>query len=477
MQNADRLYINGEWVAASTSDVLDVINPATEQPFAQIAKGGKADVDKAVAAARTAFETFSQTSVEERAELLGCIIAVYKEKMGEIAEVVTQELGAPIYLSNAAQVPAGLGHIIYAKKALENFSFAEDIGTSRVIREAIGVCGFITPWNWPLNQITAKVAPAIAAGCTMVLKPSVVTPLNAILLAEVLHEAGTPPGVFNLVNGPGSKVGAAISSHPDIDMVSFTGSTRAGVSIAQEAAPTVKRLAQELGGKSPNIILDDADFDKSVGRDTFMIFMNTGQSCNAPTRMLVPEDRMEEAAAIAKATAESLKVGDPSDKATKIGPMVSKSQYNTVQDYIQKGIDEGAKLETGGLGHPDGLETGYFARLTVFSGVSNDMTIAQEEIFGPVLSMIPYKDEDDAVRIANDTVYGLSAYVSSGDLERAKSVGARLRAGNVHLNGAQVDMAAPFGGYKQSGNGREFGKFGLEEFLETKALLGFNPKD
>jgi len=477
MQKADKQYINGEWVTASSSDVLDVINPATEQPFAQIAKGGKADVDKAVAAARAAFETFSKTTVEERVELLGRIIAVYKEKMGEFAEVVTQELGAPIYLSNAAQVPAGLGHIIYAKKALEEFSFAEDIGTSRVVREPIGVCGFITPWNWPLNQITAKVAPAIAAGCTMVLKPSVVTPLNAMLLAKVLHEAGTPPGVFNLVNGPGSKVGAAMSSHPDIDMISFTGSTRAGVSIAQEAAPTVKRLAQELGGKSPNIILDDADFNKSVAKDTFMIFMNTGQSCNAPTRMLVPEDRMAEAAAIAKGTAESLKVGDPADKATKIGPMVSESQYNTVQDYIQKGLDEGAKLEAGGLGHPEGLDTGYFAKLTVFSGVSNDMTIAQEEIFGPVLAMIPYKDEDDAVRIANDTVYGLSAYVSSGDLERAKSVGPRLRAGNVHLNGAQVDMAAPFGGYKQSGNGREFGKWGLEEFLETKALLGFNPKD
>jgi aldehyde dehydrogenase (NAD+) len=477
MQNADKFYINGEWVAPSASGVLDVINPATEQPITQIAMGEKADVDKAVAAARAAFETFSKTSVEERLELLGRIIAVYKEKMGEIASVVSQELGAPIGLSNAAQVPAGLGHIIFAQKALANFSFAEDIGTSRVIREPIGVCGFITPWNWPLNQITAKVAPAIAAGCTMVLKPSVVTPLNAILLAEVLHEAGTPPGVFNLVNGRGSKVGVAMSSHPDIDMMSFTGSTRAGISIAQESAPTVKRVAQELGGKSPNIILDDAMFEKVVAKDTFLIFMNTGQSCNAPTRMLVPADRMEEAAAIAKATAESLKVGDPSDKATKIGPMVSEAQYNTVQEYIQKGIDEGAKLETGGLGHPDGLDTGYFAKLTVFSGVSNDMTIAREEIFGPVLSMIPYKDEDEAVEIANDTVYGLSAYVSSGDLDRAKSVGSRLRAGNVHLNGAQVDPRAPFGGYKQSGNGREFGKWGLEEFFETKALLGYNPKD
>jgi len=476
MQNADKFYINGEWVASSTSDVLDVINPATEQPITQIAMGGKADIDKAVAAARAAFETFSRTSVEERLELLGRIIDAYKERMEELAATVSQELGAPIGLSNAAQVPAGLGHIIYAQSALENFPFTEDVGTSRIVREPIGVCGLITPWNWPLNQITAKVAPAIAAGCTMVLKPSVVTPLNAMLFAEALHEAGTPPGVFNLVNGRGSKIGVAMSSHPDIDMMSFTGSTRAGISIAQESAPTVKRVAQELGGKSPNIVLDDANFKEVVARDTFLIFMNTGQSCNAPTRMLVPADRMEEAAAIAKTTADSIKVGDPSDRTTKIGPMVSEAQFNTVQEYIQKGIDEGARLVTGGLGHPVGLETGYFAKPTVFSGVSNEMTIAQEEIFGPVLSLIPFQDDDHAVEIANNTVYGLSAYISSGDLERAKSVGSRLRAGNVHLNGAGVDFNTPFGGYKQSGNGREFGKWGLEEFLETKGLLGYNAK-
>ncbi len=477
MQNADKFYINGQWVASSTDDTCDVINPATEQPIAKIAMGGKADVDKAVEAARTAFKTFSKTSVEERSDLLGRIIAKYKERMSEIAEVVSKELGAPIGLATAAQAPAGLGHLIFAQKALADFPFVEDIGTSRIVREPIGVCGLITPWNWPLNQITAKVAPAIAAGCTMVLKPSEIAPLNAILFAEIMHEAGTPPGVFNLVNGDGPNVGVAMSSHPDIDMMSFTGSTRAGISVAQESANTVKRVAQELGGKSPNIILDDAAFEKVVARDTFGVCMNTGQSCNAPTRMLVPADRMEEAAAIAKATAESIKVGDPSDEATKVGPLVSKAQFNKVQALIQKGIDEGAKLEAGGIGRPDGLDTGYFVKPTIFSGVSNDMTIAREEIFGPVLSLIPYKDEDEAVEIANDTVYGLSAYVSSGDLERARSVGLRLQAGNVHINGAGIDPKAPFGGFKQSGNGREFGKWGLEEFLETKALLGYTPRD
>ncbi|MGI9231990.1 MAG: aldehyde dehydrogenase family protein [Woeseiaceae bacterium] len=475
MQNADKFYINGQWVESSTGDTCDVINPATEEPIAQIAMGGKADVDKAVAAAREAFKTFSKTSVEERSALLARIIAAYKEKMGEIAKTVSQEMGAPMGLANAAQAPAGLGHLIFAKKALEKYEFVEDIGTSRVVREPIGVCGLITPWNWPVNQITAKVGPAIAAGCTMVLKPSEIAPLNAILFAEIMHEAGTPPGVFNLVNGDGPTVGVALSSHPDIDMMSFTGSTRAGISVAQESAVTVKRVTQELGGKSANIILDDAAFEKVIARDTFGVCMNTGQSCNAPTRMLVPASRMAEAAAIATATAEKIAVGDPSDEATKVGPLVSELQFNKVQALIKKGIDEGATLETGGVGRPDGLDAGYFVKPTVFSGVSNDMTIAREEIFGPVLSLIPYEDEDDAVNIANDTVYGLSAYVSSGDIDRARSVGARLRAGNVHINGAALDINAPFGGYKQSGNGREFSEWGLEEFLETKALLGFAP--
>ena len=474
MDNTRKFYINGEWVEPSTSETLDVINPATEEPIEPIAMGGQADVDRAVAAAKAAFVSFSQTTVAERAELLGRIIEAYKARMGDIAAVVSQEMGAPIGLASAAQAPAGLGHLMYSLNALNSFPFEEDSGTARIVREPIGVCGLITPWNWPLNQIAAKVGPAIAAGCTMVLKPSEVAPLNAIIFAEVMHEAGTPAGVFNLVNGDGPTVGVALSSHPDIDMMSFTGSTRAGISVAQESAKTVKRVAQELGGKSPNLILDDATFPEVIARDTFGVCMNTGQSCNAPTRMLVPAGRMEEAAAIAKATAEQIKVGDPSDQGTQIGPLVSETQFEKVQALIQKGIDEGAKLETGGVGRPDGLNRGYFVKPTIFSDVSNEMTIAREEIFGPVLSLIPYADEDQAVQIANDTVYGLSAYVSSGNLEHAADVGRRIRAGNVHLNGAGVDPGAPFGGYKQSGNGREFSKWGLEEFLETKALLGHN---
>ncbi|MEM8768522.1 MAG: aldehyde dehydrogenase family protein [Pseudomonadota bacterium] len=474
MENTSKFYINGEWVEPNGSDTLEVINPATEEPIATIAMGNAADVNAAVAAAKAAFETFSKTSVEERAALLGKIIEAYKARMGDIASTVSQEMGAPIGLATAAQAPAGLGHLMYSLNALQNFPWEEDAGTAKIVREPIGVCGLITPWNWPLNQIAAKVGPAIAAGCTMVLKPSEIAPLNAIIFAEVMHEAGVPAGVFNLVHGDGPNVGVAMSSHPDIDMMSFTGSTRAGISVAQESAKTVKRVAQELGGKSPNLILDDATFPEVIARDTFGVCMNTGQSCNAPTRMLVPASRMDEAAAIAKATAEQIKVGDPTDEGTQIGPLVSETQFDKVQALIQKGIDEGAKLETGGTGRPDGLNRGYFVRPTIFSEVSNDMSIAQEEIFGPVLSLIPYADEEEAVEIANDTVYGLSAYVSSGDLEHAADVGRKIRAGNVHLNGAGVDPGAPFGGYKQSGNGREFSKWGLEEFLETKALLGYN---
>lgn len=473
MQNADKFYINGEWVAPSTTDTCDVINPATEKVIGSIAMGGKEDVDKAVAAAKAAFESFSKTSIQERSDLLGRIIAAYKSKMGDIASTVSQEMGAPMGLANAAQAPAGLGHLIFAQKSLEKFEFEQEVGTSKVVREPIGVCGLITPWNWPVNQITAKVGPAIAAGCTMVLKPSEIAPFNAILFAEIMHEAGTPPGVFNLINGDGPTVGVAMSSHPDIEMMSFTGSTRAGISVAQESAVTVKRVAQELGGKSANIILDDASFAEVVARDTIGMCMNTGQSCNAPTRMLVPASRMEEAAAIAKAAAESIVVGDPSSDDTQVGPLVSELQFNKVQALIQKGIDEGATLETGGVGRPDGIDSGYFVKPTIFSGVTNDMSIAREEIFGPVLSIIAYDDEDHAVEIANDTVYGLSAYVSSGDLDRAKAVGARLRAGNVHLNGAGLDITVPFGGYKQSGNGREFSEWGMEEFLETKSILGY----
>ncbi len=474
MSNNQKFYINGEWVDPISQQTMEVINPATEEAIATIAMGNAEDLDRAVQAAKVAFESFSRSSKEERIALLEKVIEVYKGRLGDIATIVSQEMGAPVGLASAAQAPAGLGHLMYALEALKNFPFEEDAGKARIVREPIGVCGLITPWNWPLNQIAAKVGPALATGCTMVLKPSEIAPLNAIIFAEVLHEAGVPAGVFNLVNGDGMNVGVAMSSHPDIDMMSFTGSTRAGISVMQEAAPTVKRVSQELGGKSPNVILDDADFAKSIARDTFGVCMNTGQSCNAPTRMLVPQSRMEEAAAIASATADNIKVGDPGSTDTQIGPLVSQLQFDKVQALIQKGIDEGAKLETGGVGRPDGMNRGYFVKPTIFSNVNNDMSIAQEEIFGPVLSLIGYQDEDDAVEIANDTVYGLAAYVSSGDLDHAISVGRRIRAGNVHLNGAGVDPGAPFGGYKQSGNGREFSKWGLEEFLETKALLGHN---
>ena len=474
MENQLKFYINGEWVDPSTSDTLEVINPSTEQPITSIAMGGTADVDKAVAAAKAAFETYSQTTREERVALLEKIIAAYSERLGEVAETISAEMGAPLPLANAAQAPSGLGHFMTTLEILKTYEFEEDIGGSHIVREPAGVCGFITPWNWPINQIACKVAPALAAGCTMVLKPSEVAPLNALLFAEVMDAAGVPPGVFNLVNGDGPTVGAALSSHPDVDMMSFTGSTRAGIEVARNAAPTVKRVAQELGGKSANIILDDADFNAAISRDVFGLCMNSGQSCNAPTRMLVPNARMDEAAGIAKAAAENVKVGDPSAEGTTIGPVVSAVQFEKIQNLIEKGIEEGAKLETGGLGRPDGLNAGYFVKPTVFSHVTNEMTIAREEIFGPVLSLIGYEDDADAVRIANDTLYGLSGYVSSGDPERAKAIARQLRTGNVHLNGAPVDNNSPFGGYKQSGNGREWGRYGLEEFLEVKAIMGYN---
>jgi aldehyde dehydrogenase (NAD+) len=383
-------------------------------------------------------------------------------------------MGAPISLASAAQAPAGLGHLFYTLNAMKSFEWEKDMGRNRIVHEPIGVCALITPWNWPLNQIAAKVAPALAAGCTMVLKPTEIAPLNAVLFAEAIEEAGVPPGVFNLVQGDGPGVGVALSSHPDVDMVSFTGSTRAGISVAQNAAPTVKRVTQELGGKSANILLDDADFPKAVAQGMGSCVMNSGQSCNAPTRMLVPMTRMDEAAAIAKSVAMAAKVGDPSKPETGVGPVVSEVQWKKIQGLIRKGIEEGARLECGGEGLPEGLNHGYFVKPTVFSHVRNDMTIAREEIFGPVLSIIGYKDDADAVRIANDTLYGLSGYVQSSNLERARNVARQIRAGNIHVNGAGVDPGAPFGGYKQSGNGREFSVWGLEEFLETKAILGYN---
>jgi aldehyde dehydrogenase (NAD+) len=472
VEHARQFYIGGQWVAPSSSETIDVINPATEQPITSIAMGTDQDVDAAVAAARAAFESFSLTTKEERLELLDRIIAVYSGRLGELADIISQEMGAPLSLARAAQAVAGLAHIGTARAVLADFEFERSIGSTLLVREPIGVCGMITPWNWPLNQIACKVAPALATGCTMVLKPSEVAPLNAILFAEILDEAGVPAGVFNLVNGLGVTVGAALSSHPDIDMVSFTGSTRAGIEVARAAAPTVKRVAQELGGKSANIILDDADLQAVVARDMAGMCTNSGQSCNAPTRMLVPAARMDEAAAIAAAAARSIVVGDPQDAGSRIGPVVSATQYSRIQQLIEKGMGEGAKLEVGGPGKPDGLETGYYVRPTVFSHVSNDMTIARQEIFGPVLVLIGYEDDDDAVRIANDTAYGLSGYIS-GDSDRAKSMARRIRSGNVHLNGAGPDFNAPFGGYRQSGNGREWGALGFEEYLETKAIMGY----
>ena len=474
MKECTQFYINGEWVDPVDPKHLDVINPATEETIGKIAMGNSKDVDKAVAAAKEAFESFSQTSKEERLALMGKILEVYQSRYDEIAETISSEMGAPLWLSKAAQAATGAGHFGTFMEVLKNYNFDEDKGTTRLRKEPVGVCGLITPWNWPINQIACKVAPALAAGCTMVLKPSEVSPLNAIIFAEVLHEAGVPAGVFNLVNGDGLSVGEAMSSHPDIDMMSFTGSTRAGVAVAKASADTVKRVSQELGGKSANIILDDADFNQSVAGGVTGCFMNSGQSCNAPTRMLVPADRQDEAVAIAKATAEATIVGDPKEVAAGgIGPVVSEVQFNKIQGLIEKGIEEGATLVAGGPGKPDGFNAGYYIKPTIFSDVSNDMTIAREEIFGPVLSILPYKNEDEAISIANDTEYGLSGYVS-GSQEKAQKFAEKFRSGNVHFNGAGPDFNAPFGGYKKSGNGREWGDLGFEEFLEIKAILGYN---
>ena len=475
MKDCRKFYIDGKWVDPAQAHDFEVINPANEQPAATISLGAAADVDRAVRAAKTAFDTYSETTQAQRLELLRRIVQAYQSKMDEMAETISLEMGAPVSLAKKAQAPAGLGHLLEIVKVLERFQFEELTGSTLMRKEPVGVCGLITPWNWPMNQIVCKVAPALAAGCTMVLKPSEIAPLSAYLFAQILHEAGVPAGVFNLVNGDGPTVGAAIASHPDIAMVSFTGSTRAGVAVATAAAPTVKRVTQELGGKSANIILDDADFEKAVRQGVQECFRNSGQSCNAPTRMLVPRSRMAEVIATAKQTAEATKVGDPSAESSAMGPLVSKAQFDKVQRLINNGIEEGAKLVAGGSGRPDGLAKGYFVKPTVFADVRNDMTIAREEIFGPVLAIIPYENEEDAIRIANDTPYGLSGFVTSGDIERARRVARKIRSGNVHVNGARVDFAGSFGGYKQSGNGREWGEAGLEEFLELKSIFGYAP--
>jgi len=473
MKDCRQFYIDGKWVDPTKSHDFSVINPATEEPIATISLGGAEDVDRAVAAAKRAFESYSETTPDERLKLLRRIIEVYQSKIDEMADTISQEMGAPSSLARKAQAPAGLAHLLEIVKVLEHFKFEELKGSTLMRKEPIGVCGLITPWNWPMNQIACKVAPALAAGCSMVLKPSEMAPLSGYLFAQILHEAAVPPGVFNLVNGDGPTVGAAIAAHPDVAMVSFTGSTRAGVAVATAAAPSVKRITQELGGKSANIILEDADFENAVKQGVQECFRNSGQSCNAPTRMLVPRSKVAEATATAKRTAEATKVGDPFAEGTSVGPLASSAQFDKVEHLIKKGIEEGAKLVAGGPGRPDGLAKGYFAKPTVFADVRNNMTIAREEIFGPVLCIIPYENEEDAIRIANDTPYGLSGFITSASRERAVRVAKRIRSGNVHINGARVDFGGSFGGYKQSGNGREWGEAGLEEFLELKAIFGY----
>jgi aldehyde dehydrogenase (NAD+) len=472
MYNCARNYINGEWLNSTSGNVHDIINPATEESIGKVSFGTGEDVNSAVAAARAAFEGFSLWTVEQRLELLGRIVDAYKIRWNDIAAAITAEMGAPAAFAQRAQAGSGLGHLKAAIAALQEMKLEETIGNSTVLKEPVGVCGLITPWNWPINQIACKVAPALAAGCTIVLKPSEIAPVNATLFAEVLDAAGVPAGVFNLVHGDGPGVGATLSAHKDIDMMSFTGSTRAGVLVAKAAADTVKRVAQELGGKSANIILENAPLQEAVSSGVHNMFHNTGQSCNAPSRMLVPENLYEEAVAIATAEARKTRPGDPTDPESHIGPVVSELQYYKIQDLIETGIAQGATIVAGGPGKPEGLETGYFVKPTVFRDVSNEMTIAREEIFGPVLCMIPYSDIQEAVKIANDSDYGLSGYVWGGSKEDAMQVARRLRTGMVHLNGAPPDVLAPFGGYKQSGNGREWGMHGIEDFLEVKAVMG-----
>ena len=478
MRDYLKFYINGAWVDPVTPKTIDVINPATEAVAGHISMGSAADVDAAVKAARAAFASYSQTSVAERVALLESIIAEYKKRYADMAAAITEEMGAPTVLAQKAQAAMGIGHLTTALNVLKEYHFSETKGTTLLVKEPIGVCGLITPWNWPVNQIACKVAPALAVGCTMVLKPSEIAPFSAQVWAEIMHAAGVPKGVFNLVYGDGATVGAAISSHPGVDMVSFTGSTRAGIEVARNAAPTVKRVHQELGGKSPNIILPDlqgADLKRAVTSGVRSVMNNSGQSCNAPTRMLVPNARMAEALAFAKEAAEATTVGTP-DSGASIGPVISATQWDKIQTLINRGIAEGAKVVAGGPGKPAGLDTGYYVRPTVLGPVRNDATVAREEIFGPVLVVIGYDTVDEAVAIANDTPYGLAAYVSGGDLDNTCQVASRLRAGQVNINSAATDLMAPFGGFKQSGNGREWGEHAFGEFLEVKAVLGYAPK-
>ncbi len=475
MYDYRKFFIDGAWVEPEGRREHEVINPATEAVVGKILLGTEADVDAAVTAARAAFDTYSQTTREERIALLERILAALQANLPRLARAISDEMGAPMKFALNAQAGSGIGHFKATLAALTDFEFEEMLGTTQVRREPVGVVGMITPWNWPINQISCKVAPALAAGCTIVLKPSEVAPLSAHVFAEILAEAGVPKGVFNLVDGDGPTVGEAIARHPQVDMVSFTGSTRAGVLVAKAAADTVKRVSQELGGKSANIILEDADLNAAVKVGVLSMMANTGQSCNAPSRMLIPQHLYDEAVKIAKTVAEKPVVGDPKADGVTMGPVANRNQFEKIQALLQQGIAEGATVIVGGPGKPDGIDKGYFVKPTVFSNVDNSMTIAREEIFGPVLVMIPYRDEAEAIRIANDTVYGLSGYVYSGNIDNARRVAAKLRTGMVHLNGAPTDVNAPFGGYKQSGNGREWGREGLKEFLETKAVMGYAP--
>ncbi|HVT54371.1 MAG TPA: aldehyde dehydrogenase family protein [Dongiaceae bacterium] len=472
MSNHLKHYINGAWVDPVKPGTIDVVNPATEEVYTKIAAGSAADVDRAVAAARAAFPAFSQTSKAERLKLLKRILECYEKRVEDLARAVSDEMGAPMKLAKDSQAGAGRGHLASTITALEKMEFEEQRGTTRIVREAIGVVGLITPWNWPLNQICVKVGPALAAGCTMVLKPSEVAPITGVIFSEIMHDAGVPAGVYNMVSGDGPSVGQVMAAHPGIDMMSFTGSTRAGIIVAKTAADTVKRVSQELGGKSPNIILADADFEPAVSKGVYGCFNNSGQSCNAPTRMLVPLARHDEALKIAKAAAEKHKVGDPKGEGTMLGPVVSEVQFKKIQGLIEAGIKEGATLVAGGTGRPEGLNRGYYVRPTVFGNVNNGMTIAREEIFGPVLSIMPYESEEQAVAIANDTVYGLSANVESKDIDHARRIARQIRAGQVKINYPGWDTFAPFGGYKQSGNGREYADWGIHDFLEVKAIIG-----
>ncbi len=472
MKIYDQFYIDGQWVEPVDKKLMDVINPSTEEVCAQISIGNRQDVDAAASAANRAFASYGYSSVQDRLEIMQSIIGAFKNRYNDIADAISEEMGAPTQLAVKAQTGSGLGHLKAAAELLKNFPFKQQQGNSLIVKEPIGVCGLITPWNWPLNQITCKVAPALAVGCTVILKPSEIAPLSAYIFAQMIEEAGVPAGVFNLINGDGPGVGTALSEHPLIDMVSFTGSTRAGALVAKNAAPTIKRVSQELGGKSANIILPDADFERAVKQGAHNVFSNTGQSCNAPTRMLVPADKIQQAEEIASAVASKITVGPATREGTTMGPVVSEVQYDKIRNLIQQGIDENAKLVCGGLDRPEGMDKGYFIKPTVFSNVNNDMTIAREEIFGPVFAIMPYDSIEQAIQIANDTPYGLAGYIQGTDVETINYVASRIRAGNININGKSGDINTPFGGYKKSGNGREWGAHGFNDYLEIKAISG-----